>query len=299
VLAAAVRHVQLSGRPVGGSGALAEAVGSALRSAGGSIRCGAAVERVLVEAARVRGVRLVGGEEITAPVVVAAVDPRRLHMEWLAGVAPVPGWIAPTPPHGYESKLDVVVDRLSGYRGVHSEIHGVADALVPTATVTPGVDAVAAAHAGMAAGVVAERPVMYANWPSVTDPSLVGAGEHLLGLEVLFTPYRLNGGWEGSAEPERWLEVFARKMEPGFLESVQRWRLVSPADYEADFGLERGFVPSFAGTPLSAVLGRPPELTRYRSPIKGLYLTGGATFPGAGIWGASGRNAAGAVLADR
>ena len=34
------------------------------------------------------------------------------------------------------------------------------------------------------------------------------------------------------------------------------------------------------------------ELTRYETPITGLYLTGAATFPGAGVWGASGRNAA-------
>jgi phytoene dehydrogenase-like protein len=30
--------------------------------------------------------------------------------------------------------------------------------------------------------------------------------------------------------------------------------------------------------------------------VKGLYITGAATFPGAGVWGASGRNAAMTVL---
>ena len=37
-------------------------------------------------------------------------------------------------------------------------------------------------------------------------------------------------------------------------------------------------------------------LSRYRTPVTGLYLTGAATFPGAGVWGASGRNAARTVL---
>ena len=41
-----------------------------------------------------------------------------------------------------------------------------------------------------------------------------------------------------------------------------------------------------------------PSLSRYRTPLRGLYLTGAATFPGAGIWGASGRNTAGIVLGD-
>ena len=40
-----------------------------------------------------------------------------------------------------------------------------------------------------------------------------------------------------------------------------------------------------------------PELTRYETAVPGLYLTGAATFPGAGIWGASGRNCATVILA--
>ena len=53
-----------------------------------------------------------------------------------------------------------------------------------------------------------------------------------------------------------------------------------------------GHATSFPGGPLSAFLGRDRELTRYETPIEGLYLCGAATFPGAGVWGASGRNAA-------
>ena len=41
-----------------------------------------------------------------------------------------------------------------------------------------------------------------------------------------------------------------------------------------------------------------PELSQYRTPIEGLYLTGASTHPGGGVSGASGRSAASAVLAD-
>ena len=51
-----------------------------------------------------------------------------------------------------------------------------------------------------------------------------------------------------------------------------------------------------AGGPLAAFRNKNPELTRYETAVKGLYLTGAATFPGAGVWGASGRNAATVVL---
>jgi beta-carotene ketolase (CrtO type) len=72
---------------------------------------------------------------------------------------------------------------------------------------------------------------------------------------------------------------------------------MTPESYEADFHLPRGHAHSFAGGPLAALLGRAPELTRYETPVSGLYLTGAATFPGAGVWGASGRNAARVILA--
>jgi phytoene dehydrogenase-like protein len=86
-------------------------------------------------------------------------------------------------------------------------------------------------------------------------------------------------------------------MEPGFEESIEQWRHLGPCQYEAEFGMRSGYATSFAGGPLAAVAGRPRELTRYSTSIRGLYLTGAATFPGAGVWGAAGRNAANAILA--
>jgi phytoene dehydrogenase-like protein len=60
--------------------------------------------------------------------------------------------------------------------------------------------------------------------------------------------------------------------------------------------MPRGYAPSFPGGVVAALDARQPELSRYRTPITGLYLTGAGTFPGAGVWGVSGRNAASAVL---
>jgi phytoene dehydrogenase-like protein len=57
-----------------------------------------------------------------------------------------------------------------------------------------------------------------------------------------------------------------------------------------------GHATSFPGGPLSAFMGVDRELSRYETPVRGLFLTGAATFPGAGVWGASGRNAALTVI---
>ena len=72
---------------------------------------------------------------------------------------------------------------------------------------------------------------------------------------------------------------------------------MTPDVYEREFHLPRGHATSFGGGPLAALRSNEPELTRYETAVPGLYLTGAATFPGAGIWGASGRNCATVVLA--
>jgi phytoene dehydrogenase-like protein len=124
-------------------------------------------------------------------------------------------------------------------------------------------------------------------------------GGHVLSLEVLYTPYALKGGWPTSSEPARWLELYRPLVQPGFVDGVRRWRAMTPDRYESEFHMPRGHATSFGGGALAAFLGRQPELTRYETPVQGLFLTGAATFPGAGVWGASGRNAATVVLASR
>jgi phytoene dehydrogenase-like protein len=120
-------------------------------------------------------------------------------------------------------------------------------------------------------------------------------------LEALFTPYAVRGGWPNSSEPQRWLEAYASRLDngPEFLAGIGAHRAMTPDRYERDLHMPQGHATSFGGRPLATVLGRPRELTRYRTGVPGLFLTGAATFPGAGVWGASGRNCAKVVLASR
>ena len=76
------------------------------------------------------------------------------------------------------------------------------------------------------------------------------------------------------------------------------WRAMTPDIYESDFHMPRGHAPSYVASPLATLMGKSREVSRYRSPVKGLYLSGAGTWPGAGIFGAPGRNAADAVLSD-
>jgi phytoene dehydrogenase-like protein len=145
--------------------------------------------------------------------------------------------------------------------------------------------------------MVSDPPMFLVNTPSVLDGSMrPGPNAHLLSLEVLWTPYSLRGGWVGSAQPRGWLGQLAMLTAPGLAEGVRGWRVMTPPDYEREFSMTRGFAPAFSGGVVGSLLGRQRELSRYRTSVDGLFLTGAGTFPGAGVWGASGRNAAAAVL---
>ena len=97
----------------------------------------------------------------------------------------------------------------------------------------------------------------------------------MLSLEVLYTPYALPGGWPGSTEPQRWLELFAdAAASPGLLDIVVDWRAMTPDVYEREFHLPAGHATSFAGGPLAVFRSKDPELTRYETAVPGLFLTG-------------------------
>ena len=56
----------------------------------------------------------------------------------------------------------------------------------------------------MQQGRVLDRPGMLVNVPTVLDPTMAPADHpdrHVFSLEVLYTPYRLDGGWPDSNEP--------------------------------------------------------------------------------------------------
>ena len=301
----ATRHLVKTGRPVGGSGALPDAVRASFEAAGGRTHLGARVERLLVRDGRAFGVVLDDSSTLRAPTIVAAVDPQRVFVDWLDGVPKaarraVERWRSRPVSDGYESKVDGVLRGTPRWLG-GDELAGIAhgaDLLGPTTLISPSPDEVAEAHRMRERGEVHANPSLMVNVPSALDGEMrPSPDEHVLSVEVLFTPYELRGGWPTSGEPARWLEVLDGFMEPGSLQ-IDRWRAMTPDRYEAEFSMHRGHTPAYGEAPLVAFLGRRPELTRYRTPIDGLYLSGAGTFPGAGVFGASGRNAADAVLHD-
>lgn len=304
-LSFAMRHVVGVGRPRGGSGMLAASMVSSLEAAGGSIRYGASV-RAITSDGGCPTVILAGGAVLRPRVVVSAISPWRTVLELVDG-DPAPGFdrlrsmlAADRPRDGYEAKVDGVMTRLprlpSLDPGLFSSL-GVDEPLMATVAITPSLDGMEEIARLRDRGRIADRPMMLLNVPSVLDPSMKAPDGHVLSLEVLFTPYALEGGWDDSVS-ERWLDAFASIAGGGWRESLLRYRTMTPLDYERDLGLARGNPPAYPGDPVDVLLGRRGALTTYATPWSGLYLSGAGTYPGGGVWGAAGRNTALRVLRD-
>jgi beta-carotene ketolase (CrtO type) len=293
-LALTMRHVGKVGRPRGGSGALTESLAAAVRANGGTVGLGVAARSVDCEGEGVRAVTLADGRQLRAPIVVSSCDPRRTLVEWLttppaSAERAIARWRGVVGADGYESKIDAVLDGPPTITAL-GETSGATLALTPTS------DDLDRGARLLTAGRVLERPVLLLNTPSVLDAMLAPAGRHVFSLECLFTPYTFSPGWSDGAEPRRWLDLAATAYDGDFLSSVLDWRVMTPDTYEREFHLPAGHAHSFVGGPLAALRNEHPELTRYETSVTGLYLTGAATFPGAGIWGASGRNCATVIL---
>lgn len=294
-VAFALRHVAHVGRPVGGSGALPEALKNSFLQSGGLLRTGTKVVGIMCEGNAVRAVQTSDGATVTARIVVSACDPHRTFVKWLKNPPAraqslVERWEASPVGEGYESKIDAVTTEAPSLLG-----------RAPVASTIIVSPSLAELHRGaqlMQEGRTMPRMALLANSPSVTDSTLAPSGQHVFSLESLYTPYSFTDGWTSKEEPERWLRQFATLAQPNFMDTITDWRVMTPADYESKFHLPKGHATSFSGGPLAAFMGTNPELTRYHTPIKGLYLTGAATFPGAGVWGASGRNTALTVLKE-
>jgi phytoene dehydrogenase-like protein len=300
-IAFALRHVAKVGRPQGGSGALPEALKQAFLQSGGLLRTNTKVMGIICEGSRVSAVQTSDGATVTARIVVSACDPHRTFVSWLKNpparaTSMIERWRNSDAGEGYESKIDAITSAVPTLAGVSPDNH--CTPFASTIVVSPSL---AELHRGaqlMREGRTMPRMALLANVPSVADNTISPADQHVLSLEALYTPYSFTEGWESRDEPERWLKQFATIAQPGFMESIIDWRVMTPADYESKFHLPKGHATSFAGGPLAAFIGSTPELTRYHTPIKGLYLTGAATFPGAGVWGASGRNAALTIIKE-
>jgi phytoene dehydrogenase-like protein len=282
----------------GGMGSVSAAIAGAARAAGAEIRTSAAVSQVLITGSQAIGVVLESGEEVKAKIVVSGADPRRTFMQ-LVGEKHLPGEFVESIRRfrfrGASAKVNLALGELPDFtclpgRGPH---------LRGAVSISPSVEYLERAYDEAKYGEVSRRPYMDIVIPSMIDPAMAPPGKHVMSIFVQYAPYHVNGGWTDArreALGDAVIDTLAQ-YAPNLKSAILHRQVVTPADIERIVGLAEGNIFQGELTLQQMFFLRPvPAWAKYRTPLGGLYQCGAGTHPGGGVMGASGRNAALAIL---
>ncbi|VDC21287.1 phytoene desaturase family protein [Pseudogemmobacter humi] len=281
------------GMPKGGMPALAAAMARAAEAAGVTLRQGARVARIVTDGERVSGVTLADGGELRADLVISAIGPKSTLLD-LVGPRALDAGLVTRLRHqksrGGAAKLHLALSAAPDFgTDLHARMILAGDEHEVESAFNP-----------VKYGEVPERPVMEILLPSAFDPGHAPEGGHVLSATVQFAPHDPKIGRDEARAAM--LEASLARLEaaaPGIRRMIVRADLLMPYDIERQFGMAGGNWHHGELTVEQMLFLRPiPQLSRYATPIRGLWLTGAGTHPG-GMSGAAGWNTAGAVLEAR
>ncbi|HEX4033919.1 MAG TPA: NAD(P)/FAD-dependent oxidoreductase [Solirubrobacteraceae bacterium] len=274
----------------GGASRLTDALCGLLREAGGELRLGADVARVRAGGGRAVAVELAGGERIGARrAVIANLSPAVLYGRLLGGEELAPRVRRGASRYAYGPGTMMVHLALSEpipwaggpELGDFAYVH-----------IAPYMDDLATMYSEACAGIQPVEPLLVVGQTSAVDPT---RGGHVAWIQVRALP---------AQTPESYAERVMEKLEryaPGVGARVLARAVLTPAE------LERRNPNLAGGDSLGGsmhlrqnFLFRPfPGVRDYESGVKGLYMTGASTWPGAGVNALSGYNVARKLLGRR
>ena len=283
--------------PLGGLGAVADALGAAARQAGAEICTDSAVARVLVHADKACGVRLASGREVAATTVISSADPKTSFIG-LVGAEHLDAGFVRQVSHlrtqGAAAKLHLALSGLPEFTDLPKT------ALGSRLLISPSLDYLEHAYNHSKYGEYSQSPALEITLPSVHDASLAPPGKHVLSAVVQYAPYRIAGGW--ASQRERFTELLIDTLAqyaPGVRGLVLASELLTPEDLEREFRVTGGHWHHEDLALDQFYMVRPvPGAAQYATPLPGFYLCGAGCHPGGGVMGLAGRNAARRVLAE-
>lgn len=257
----------------GGMGSLVRGLVKLLEGQGGRVRCQARVAEILVDGDRAAGVRLLDGEVIESDIVVSNADAaftygnllaRHPRRRWTDGRLARASysmslfvWYFGTR-HRYENVYHHTMVLGPRYRGLLDDI--------------------------FRRKVLADDFSLYLHRPSATDLSLAPAGCD--SFYVLAPVPHLASGtdWRERAEPYR--EAVQRRLQstllPDLAQNLTVSHMLTPKDFEERLSSVQGAAFAMEPRLLQSAWFRPHNRSEE---LRGLYLVGAGTHPGAGLPG--------------
>jgi len=290
-----------TGLPVGGMGALIEALESVCVTNSVQIQRQSDVVRVRA-CGDVHKVEIRDGHVYRARKVVAGLNPQTVCSLLDDDVLPdqMRQDIRELPMTGSGAKVVFALNRIPRYQGLPSDLSN--DAAASTQfRIGPSLEYMEHQIDSVTRGLLPEKPLVWGLMPTVTSSGMAPAESHILSANVWHAPYEpANNTWD-VLKPilaERTIDAISQLM-PDFRECIDDLKVMSPVDLETELGLIRSHITH--GDMLTRTLfgSRPHVLANdYRTPLKGFYLTGSGTWPGGYVTGIPGRNASQTVLYD-
>ncbi len=261
-----ISHVELTGGvyyPRGGIYQIAEAMYQLARELGVSFEFGCPVDEIIVESNAVVGIRA-GGQVHSSETVVANVDVTTVFDKLLPKAT-----VKPPPP--IEPSCSGYV-MLLGVEGDYPQLahHNILFSTDYKREFTEIFD-----H-----GVPPSEPTVYISVTSKTDANHAPAGHE--NWFVLVNAPALGPKYDWQTHKARYRETVLKSMQRFGLDITEKIRvehILTPIDLAQRTGAHRGALYGPSSNDRMSAFKRPHN----RSPIDGLYFTGGTTHPGGGV----------------
>ncbi len=271
--------------PLGGPGALIDALTAAAKAGGVEFRTGVRVSDFVAKDGVVNGVVLESGDEISGNIVVASLSRRQL-LATKAGRAALgfseAAELERSTATVASAKVMLALNAAPAFSG------GVP--LRGRFVLADRVETFVTAHAASRAGRMPEELAMEAVVPTAGDPALAPMGQHVVSIRIAPLPRHLAGGSDAAKAPLAAKAIAALdRCAPGLARHVTGAQVLTPDDIAARFGEEDGAA-------VERVLSDWPS--RILTPVKGLFLCGAASEPANAVSGRAGRIAAALALRE-
>ena len=284
----------------GGIGMLAQALARVAEQAGAEIRTAAEVANVVTKNGAATGVVLQNGEEIDASLIISDADVKRTFLNLVEPTYLDPHFLLQVRnirSRGTVAKVNLALDNLPSFRG--SVNHDGPAHLGGIIHIGPTLDYLERAADDAKYGRFSKRPFLEITIPTISDPTLAPAGKHVMSIWMQYAPYHLReANW--NEQREALGDAVVNQVDeyaPGFKDAILHRQVLTPLDLEQVYGVTEGHLYHAEMALDQVFFMRPvPGWSRYRTPIRNLYLCGSGTHPGGGITGLPGYYAAKEIL---
>jgi phytoene desaturase len=257
---------------MGGTGALVQALVRLFQEMGGTLRLNARVEEILVEEGRVQGVRLQGGECLSAPVVVANSDVANTYRKLIA-------------PEYRHKWTDTRLERMRYSMSLFVVYFGTNRTYPDLAHHTI---VMADRYRELLADIFDRRILardfsIYLHAPTRTDPSLAPPGHECFYVLSPVPHLDSDVDWDSQAGP--YAEAILASLEdlcPDLRKHIVTKRIFTPNNFHEDLDAYLGSAFQFEPILTQSAWFRPHNLSE---DVAGFYLVGAGTHPGAGVPG--------------